>query len=72
MGCQIMSVKLVHNVETGEVTEVKLTADEIAQIEKDKVQAILELDAQNAITVEKSALLDRLGITTDEAKLLLL
>lgn len=66
-----MSTKLVHNVATGEVTEVNLTADEIAQNEKDKAESVAEFNAQNVKAAEKAALLERLGITAKEAALLL-
>ena len=63
------------NCSTGEVTERPLTAEEIAaneaaaaQAEADRVAA--EADAQ-AKAEAKTALLAKLGITEDEAKLLL-
>ena len=61
----------IHNVETGEVVVQPMTADEIAIVENDKLQteAMLAEKAQKA--VEKAALLAKLGITDDEAKLLL-
>jgi len=71
MGCQIMSVKLVHNVETGEITQVELDAAEIAQLKKDIAASAEELKAQNVKVAQKTALLERLNITEDEAKLLL-
>jgi lipoate synthase len=62
---------LEHNVETGEVKERDATAAEIAETKA-------SLDAAAAFRVEaetkaiaKSALLTRLGITADEAALLL-
>lgn len=67
--------KIVVNCETGEVAEVELTADEIAQREADK--AVFEAaEAEKAAKAEadataKAELLDRLGITAEEAKLLL-
>lgn len=66
-----MSTKLVHNVETGEKLEVELTAADIARHEKDiadKKADELKLNSKNQ---SKAALLDRLGITADEATLLL-
>lgn len=67
--------KIVVNCETGEVAEVELTADEIAQREADKA-AFEAAEADKAAKAEadataKAALLDRLGITAEEAKLLL-
>ena len=66
-----MSVKLVHNVETGEITEVELDAAEVAQLKKDIAESAEELKAQNVKVAQKAALLERLNITEDEAKLLL-
>jgi len=63
------------NCETGEVTERDLTAEELkaqadaaAQAEADRLAA--EADAATKATA-KAALLKRLGITADEAALLL-
>ena len=60
-----------HNVETGETFERDATAAEIAQFELDAAEkAAQEAEAQ-AKAEAKSALLEKLGITEDEAKLLL-
>ena len=63
------------NCETGEVTERPLTAEEISQREADAAAAAArqaEEDAKAAADAEaKAALLTKLGITADEAKLLL-
>ena len=67
--------KIIHDVETNEITEVALDSNEIKEIEKlqkeqAKLMAIIDAEiAANAIA--KSAILDRLGLTADEAKLLL-
>ena len=67
--------KIVVNCETGEVQEIELTAEEIAtrtaeaaayaEAEAEREAAALEADKA------KAALLAKLGITADEAKLLL-
>jgi hypothetical protein len=67
--------KIVVNCETGEVQEVELTAEEIAQREAD-AKAFAEAKAKEeaelaAKAAAKAELLNRLGITEDEAKLLL-
>ena len=67
--------KIVVNCETGEVSEVELTAEEIAQREADQAaweaeQAAIEADKQ-AKAEAKAELLAKLGISEDEAKLLL-
>ena len=66
-----MATKLVHNVETGEVSEVELTAQELAQLEADKNEKLKEAEATEVKETTKAALLDRLGITAEEAALLL-
>jgi hypothetical protein len=67
--------KIVVDCSTGAVTEIELTAEEIAQREADaaayaaqKTQE--EADAQ-AKAEAKAALLERLGMTAEEAALLL-
>lgn len=62
---------LQHNVETGEVIERDATAAEVAQAEKDAKATADRLAAEAKKATAKSALLERLGITEDEAKLLL-
>lgn len=64
-------IKVIHNAETGEITEVEMTAAEIKQIEKEAVEAEKRLKAFDDRIAAKTALLDRLGITAEEAALLL-
>ena len=70
-----MATKIIVNCETGEVSEVELTAEEIAQREADAAAFEAEKAAKEAEEAAKAQakaeLLDRLGITADEAKLLL-
>ena len=67
--------KLIINCETKEQIEVELTDEEIAQLEADRAKAEADkvaAEAEAAAKAEaKAALLDRLGITEEEAKLLL-
>ena len=69
-----MPTKLIINCETGEQTEVELTADEIAQREADAAKAEADKvakDAADATRAEaKAELLARLGLTAEEAALL--
>ncbi len=61
----------IHNAETNEVIDREMTNDEFAQYELDQAN---ELQIKNEIKAkadQKQALLDKLGITADEAKLLL-
>ena len=63
-------IKIV-NCETGEEIERQMNEDELAQYEKDKI-AILECKAEAQAKAEaKAALLAQLGITEEQAKLLL-
>lgn len=61
----------IFNCETGEEIVRDMNEDELAQLEIDKKQALEEKKAQEARAAEKAALLAKLGITEDEAKLLL-
>ena len=67
--------KIIVDCSTGVVAEVPLTGEEIAQREADAVAAESDRVAQEAEATqkaaEKAALLAKLGITEDEAKLLL-
>ena len=67
--------KLIINCETKEQIEVELTDEEIAQLEADRAKAEAERVAKEAEAAAKAeakaALLDRLGITAEEAALLL-
>jgi hypothetical protein len=67
--------KIIVDCSTGVVAEIPLTGEEIAQREVDAAQAetdriALEAEATQK-AAEKAALLAKLGITDDEAKLLL-
>lgn len=62
---------LEHNVETGEVIERDATAEEIATAKANADLAAKERAEVQAKATAKAALLERLGITEDEAKLLL-
>jgi predicted Ser/Thr protein kinase len=70
-----MTTAIEINCATGEVLERELTAAELAQREADAKAYADEKakeDADKAAkAVEKAALLDKLGITADEAALLL-
>ena len=66
--------KVIVNCETGVVAEIPLTGEELAQREVDAAQAEAERVAKEAAdaatAVAKTALLARLGLTAEEAKLL--
>lgn len=67
--------KIVVDCSTGEVSEIELTAEEVAQREAD-AQAFAEAKAKEdadkaAAEAAKAELLAKLGITAEEAALLL-
>ena len=62
---------IIHNAETGEVIEREMTAAEFNQYEMDQAEAKRQREAEAAKAAEKAALLAKLGITEDEARLLL-
>jgi hypothetical protein len=57
-----------HNSETGEITLRELTAKEISEREKEHNEDLAKAEAKAAA---KAALLAQLGITEEQAKLLL-
>ena len=59
------------NVETGEEVVRDATAAEIAQREVDANEAIARKAEAEAKAAQRQAILDRLGLTADEAKLIL-
>lgn len=63
-----MNTIIEHNVETGEIVKREMSAEELAQWESDKAAVVAETAAKAAA---RQAILDRLGITADEAQLLL-
>ena len=63
-------VKIV-NIQTGEETVRDATAEEIAQIELDATNAATKKAEAEAKATAKAALLTQLGITAEQAKLLL-
>ncbi len=66
----IPQVKIV-NAETGEEIIRDANAEELAQMEIDAVNAEARKAEIEAKATARQALLDKLGITADEAKLLL-
>ena len=61
----------IHNTATDEIIDREMNAAEFKQYEADKAtQAIAEAEVQTKAQT-KASILDRLGITADEAKLLI-
>ena len=61
----------VHNQETGEVIDREMTAEELAEYEADKTASQAKAEAETAKAATRAAILDRLGLTQEEAALLL-
>lgn len=66
-----MSNVIEHNVETGEIIEREMTAQELAQWNKDQEAAAKAKAEAEAKAAARQAVLDRLGLTADEVRLLL-
>ena len=61
----------IHNTETGEIVEREFDDVEMAAYEADNIKTVEKAEAQTQAEADKAALLAKLGITADEAKLLL-
>jgi hypothetical protein len=61
----------IHNVETGEIITRSLNAEELAQREIDQANAAAEASAAAQKAADRAALLAQLGITDEQAKLLI-
>jgi phosphopantetheinyl transferase (holo-ACP synthase) len=64
-------IKIIHNAETNEIIEREYTDEEMAQYELDVAKEEAKRSEALAKAAAKEALLDRLGITAEEAALLL-
>jgi hypothetical protein len=62
---------IIHNAETNQINEREMNAEELAQWESDQTAQADLATAQAQKAADKAALLAKLGITQDEAKLLL-
>jgi hypothetical protein len=61
----------IHDLSTDEVIDREMNDAEFAQYEADQAAAAEKAAVEETKAAEKAALLTRLGITADEAKLLL-
>ena len=61
----------IHNSETDEVIDREMTDAEFAQYQAEQAQRAVEQAEAEAKAATRAALLDRLGITAEEAKILL-
>ena len=62
--------RIEHDTASGEVKEIALSAEEIAALKSDKAEDTGAVKVVE-LSTDKAALLAKLGITADEAKLLL-
>ncbi len=61
----------IHDLATNEVIDREMNDAEFAEYEANKIKRLEAQAEAEAKAAEKQALLDRLGITADEAKLLI-
>jgi hypothetical protein len=61
----------IHNAETDEIVDREMTADELKEYEAEQSKQNDEMTAAETKASEKLALLERLGMTAEEAALLL-
>lgn len=61
----------IHNVETNEIIEREMLDNELQEFNKSKENAEKVIWEATQIATAKAALLEKLGITEEEAKLLL-
>jgi hypothetical protein len=61
----------IHNIETNEVIDREMTDEEFTKYKADQAEDKTKAEAETAKIAEKVTLLEKLGITADEAKLLL-
>jgi hypothetical protein len=66
-----MTIKTVHNIETGEITEVEMTKAELDQLAADNKKMEEEKESLLAKSSAKTEILNKLGISAEEAALLL-
>lgn len=63
--------KIVHNAETNEVMEIPLTVEEIDLAKKTKTEIEKMFAEDKAKRESRLAILEKLGLTEEEARLLL-
>ena len=61
----------ITNITTGEEIEREMNAEELTQFEADQASRVAQQEAEAAKAAQKAALLAKLGITAEEATLLL-
>lgn len=66
-----MSEIIIHNVETGEIIQREMNKNELETFAKIKANAEKLENEQLLVEEKRQALLEKLGITAEEARLLL-
>lgn len=66
-----MTTIKIHNVETGKIIERDMNAEELVEWQKSQAAAAAEATTKAEAAAAKADLLTKLGITEEEAKLLL-
>ena len=61
----------IHDTATDTITDREMTADELAQYELDQAEAEARTAAEAAKAAARQAVLDKLGLTANEAAALL-
>ena len=61
----------IHNLETNQVIDREMTAAEFKIYEADQAAELLRKTEAEAKAAQRQAILDKLGLTADEARLLL-
>ncbi len=64
-------IEVIHDITTGETIEKPYSAEQIAEAKAMEAAAKSKMEEQAKAEADKAALLSKLGITADEAKLLL-
>lgn len=61
----------IHNIETNEILDREMNDQEFAQYEKDLLDSEAEIEFKNVEAEQRKSLLNRLGLTEEEAAILL-
>ena len=61
------NLRTIHNAITGEITTVELTEAELAEQKNAVAEAKTQAEAQTTKQAARQAVLDKLGLTADEA-----
>lgn len=65
-----MTYEVIHNAETGEIIERPFSKEELVEVEKQRILIEAALAEQKALEKARLLVLEKLGLTEDEVKLL--